>query len=485
MEHEVDLPPIPSSEHESPPDIFEPHHCRKRPRLEYDLTTSSDPALFSSDDHAPTAENYDTKRRKKKWQGTWWGEKVKDRPRGTLNGSKREFRRNFDSGVWMGSEGTDTSLEDEILDELRSNDNRKTNLTLHPVNSEQCLNVLQKDVVPSDDASDDEVPQRHAQETTSKPTRSVLLNTAIDQVIDRCLEAGDENVDLSSMSLDHVPNESLRRLRSLIKHTVIRHITPSQDAYSSIEPTLRLYLSNNAIATFPSEILNLTNLSVLSLRHNKLTKLPPGLAKLPRLAEINIAGNELKDLPYEIFDLYKRPDFRMTAPANPFSRPQSLLPSDRNPEPSPFSTFPLFLVRNKPTYFHADGSKMNDAAPRTLSCRVPSLLELALRKCKELPDLVDVEKECSVGAGPSTLAEPLAMAQEATEYGDLRCTVCGRSFILPRVQWLEWYRVPHEARYIGTPSCARVLTQTIPFLRQGCSWSCVVEDEEEEDVVSS
>ena len=471
----MDLPPIPSSQDQSPPETCELHHRRKRPRLEYDLSTSSDLALFSSDDHAPTAEDYASKRRKKKWQGTWWGEKAKGCASGTSTGSKREFGRNFDSGVWMGSEGTDTSLEDEVLDELRSADNQR-NPNPPPIYSEQYLNILEKDVVALDDASEYEVPQCHAQETTSKPTRGALLNAAVDKIIDRCLEAGDENVDLSSISLDHVPNESLRHLRSLTKYTTIRDIPPSQDSYSSIEPTLRLYLSNNAITTFPSELLNLTNLSVLSLRHNKLTKLPPALAKLPRLVDINIAGNELKNLPHEMLDLYKRPEFQMTAMPNPFSQPQSVFPPNPDFEKSLFTTDLLFFVRHKPTYFHADGSNANDAAPWRLSSRVPSLLELALRKCKDLPDLVDIEKECTTGGGPSTLAGPLAMAQEVTKYGDLECTVCGRSFVLPRVQWLEWYTVPNEWRRTHTSFSAKVLSRTIPFLRQGCSWSCVVED---------
>ena len=138
----------------------------------------------------------------------------------------------------MGSEGTDTSLEDEILDELRSTDNQSY-LILPPINREQYLNIGEKDVVALDDVSEHQVPQRHIQETTSKPTRNALLNAVVDEIIDCCLEVGHENVDLSFISLDHVPNESLRRLRSLTKHTTIWDITPSQDSYSSLEPTLR------------------------------------------------------------------------------------------------------------------------------------------------------------------------------------------------------------------------------------------------------
>src|SRR5271155_2636469 len=93
---QLDLPPLPASQ---------PALNRKRTRLDYEPATSSDPAVFSSDEQAPSAESYSSKRRKDKWTGTWWGAKARD---ATTN-RKRSFRRNFDSGIYMGSEGTDSS----------------------------------------------------------------------------------------------------------------------------------------------------------------------------------------------------------------------------------------------------------------------------------------------------------------------------------------------------------------------------------------
>jgi hypothetical protein len=115
---ELELPPLPSSE--APPRKYSRSLLsRKRSRLDYEPepATSSDPALFSSDDPAPSAEHYSAKRRKDKWQGTWWGERL----RGEKERVKRQFERNYDSGIWMGSEGTESSLEEEFL-----NDQRKT-----------------------------------------------------------------------------------------------------------------------------------------------------------------------------------------------------------------------------------------------------------------------------------------------------------------------------------------------------------------------
>ncbi|KEF58559.1 uncharacterized protein A1O9_06485 [Exophiala aquamarina CBS 119918] len=121
---DVELPPLHSSTHETAPRLPRSQTIlltRKRTHTDYDddTITSSDPALFSSDEHAPDAENYlSGKRKKKTYQGSWWdNQRVK-----MSNPKKREFRRNFDSGVFMGSETSDEALssdsfglEDELL----------------------------------------------------------------------------------------------------------------------------------------------------------------------------------------------------------------------------------------------------------------------------------------------------------------------------------------------------------------------------------
>lgn len=480
MEQEIDLPPMPAIrvlQTDPPSALSESHQRRKRPRVEYDLTTSSDPALFSSDDHAPTAENYVSKRRKEKWRGTWWGEKVNSGASNTSsNGTKRKFTRNFDSGVWMGSEATDTSLEDDLLDELRSASRPAANLN-PPVIGEGGLNDSGKDAALLEDVEEHEVPNPQSDHVTPEAARNSSLHAAVGGVIDHCLEAGDENVDLSSMSLDSVPNESLRRLRILTTHTTIQDIPPSQDGYSPIEAALRLYLSNNAIVAFPSEILNLTSLRVLSLRQNRLTDIPPAVARLPHLEQFNIAANQLQHLPYEMLRLYDREDFSLTSTPNPFSQPQSPISLNFDLENPSFTKDPLLVAQSTRTYFHADGANINNGATslQALSSRVPCLLELALRKCKDLPDLAEIEDWCSTGGGPSNLRVPLALAQEASKYGDLECTVCGRSFIVPMVQWMEWWNVPTRSKRLLNSAPLRIPSTTIPFLRQGCSWACVKE----------
>src|SRR3569833_1723865 len=82
------------------------------------FANSSDPAVFSSDDD-PALDNYVQGRRKKRYVGAWYaqhpasGDSVfEDDVRGkpaakAKKKKKRTLERQFDSGVWMGSDGTD------------------------------------------------------------------------------------------------------------------------------------------------------------------------------------------------------------------------------------------------------------------------------------------------------------------------------------------------------------------------------------------
>lgn len=474
MELEIDLPAIPSSLRDSSPELIDVQHSRKRSRLEYDLKTSSDPALFSSDDHAPTAENYASERSKKKWRGTWWGEKVKDRASSTSNGEKRKFTRNFDSGVWMGSEGTDASLDDELLEELRSNDRPIVTLNIPTITGEQDIDSLENRAPRLDEVGGDREHRPQSSQLGKQQAHNASLHAAVEAIIDHCLEAGNESIDLSSMFLDDMPNESLRRLRSLTKHNTIQDIPPCQDAYSSIEPALNLYISNNSLSRVPSEVLNLTDLRVLSLRNNKLTAIPPAIANLPKLEHLNLSGNELPHLPYEIHRFFDRAEFLLIAHPNPFEEVASTDPTGSALGLS--TTQPLLLLRGIPTYFHSDGSPAKDTrlcAPH----RVPSLFELALQKTRSLPDLSGIQDWCTIAEGPASLSRPLALAQEATAYGERECTICSRSFIVPRVEWLEWWDTPSRGKLGPRKWGYSHYARSIPFLRQGCSWACVAEEE--------
>jgi len=187
---EIELPPLRSSPHEAAPTLplsTSIRLSRKRTLTDYDdeTTTSSDPALFSSDEHAPDAENYlSGKRKKHTYQGSWWdNRRVKmGKPK------KREFRRNFDSGVFMGSETSDEALssdsfglEDELLRDQQAKQEKR-----HYSQPSHLVTIESVETTPK-------------AKTASRPTVPVVSreHTAVCQVVQQALDSGKEDVDLS------------------------------------------------------------------------------------------------------------------------------------------------------------------------------------------------------------------------------------------------------------------------------------------------
>ena len=98
-------------------------HNRSRKRVRSSPPVSSDPALFSSDDD-PSAENYTQERRKRKYRGPWYqqrpAEPEADNPSGPEpRKGKRPFERQYDSGVFMGSDGTEMDEVMEAMDAIQ------------------------------------------------------------------------------------------------------------------------------------------------------------------------------------------------------------------------------------------------------------------------------------------------------------------------------------------------------------------------------
>ncbi|KAI4235395.1 MAG: hypothetical protein LQ352_008096, partial [Teloschistes flavicans] len=78
------------------------------------LGNSSDTPVFSSDDVPASSENYLQHRSKQQRKGPWWVRRPEHHPFVVPTKPKRQFQRNMDSGVWMGS--SDTDIEDDSED---------------------------------------------------------------------------------------------------------------------------------------------------------------------------------------------------------------------------------------------------------------------------------------------------------------------------------------------------------------------------------
>ena len=129
MAEEPSLPPL-------PPGAFDQNEnqtlrsFRKRVRGNSGVplvSTSSDPAVFSSDDD-PALDNYMHGRRKKtRYVGTWFSQHPEstdsaigdDEVQQSLplpKPGRREFKRQVDSGVWLGSDSSNGSESENLLE---------------------------------------------------------------------------------------------------------------------------------------------------------------------------------------------------------------------------------------------------------------------------------------------------------------------------------------------------------------------------------
>lgn len=139
-------------------------------------SASSDPAIFSSDDD-PALDNYVHGRRKKRYVGTWFDQHPAssdsadsaigdDMRRPMPKPPKRQFRRQLDSGVYLGLDGsTDT---DESVDlEPRA---AKIPLGTRPSSSAPLQPVARKKVS--------------------------LEEEQLRMIVERCVEEGREDIDL-------------------------------------------------------------------------------------------------------------------------------------------------------------------------------------------------------------------------------------------------------------------------------------------------
>lgn len=146
-----------------------------RKRVRSSPPVSSDP-IFSGDED-PSADNYTQERRKRKYRGPWYRQRPEpDSGSQELNEldhhkKKRPFERQFDSGVFMGSDGTDMG---EGMEEIEiSFGNGIGNTSALPVRQ-----------------------SREGQAEKEAPSPEELARAQIEL----CLEEGNESIDLSYVS---------------------------------------------------------------------------------------------------------------------------------------------------------------------------------------------------------------------------------------------------------------------------------------------
>ncbi|KAL3477751.1 hypothetical protein BJX99DRAFT_257123 [Aspergillus californicus] len=441
---------------------------------------SSDPALFSSDDiPASGLENYHAPvsgSRKRRYRGTWWGEMVKEKETKRKRADFKE-KRAVDSGVWMGSDETegflaseDTAFGEELLrDEMAAREQGPTGLGLG------ARAVFAKKV---------EEPHQH------------LVARA---VVNDCLEGGLDSVDLSNANLRVLPLGLLRPLQHLTKLPSMKEPPISEEGYGSLQPFLRLFLAGNALTTLPGELFELDSLRVLSLRNNKLTEIPPAIRRLTKLQELNLSVNRLQYLPWELLWLIKKGDLKhLTVRPNPLLQlqeseiahwhlPQEPQDEDTQDEiptlkaceytgpPPEESWAPIHIATGPIHRFNMEGIPIPDSQPLRapeLQSRVPSLREAALLSFSK-STYFDMIPDDEMADFPALMLRLLRGARDVRAAGGRSCSVCHRSFVIARTEWVEWWDCSTYENGLKGPRPSGERLRALPFRRLGCSFGCV------------
>lgn len=303
-----------------------------------------------------------------------------------------------------------------------------------------------------------------------------------------------------------IPSGLLRPLLHLTKQPPVREPPVSENVFSSLEPFLRLFLSGNLLTSLPAELFELVTLKVLSLRNNKLTEIPPAIQNLKMLQEINVSVNRLQYLPWEILQLIgKGGELKhLVVHPNPFlqfeeaeieewhhgawdgrkSPDDELKFRDYKGLPPEDAWAPIHVATGPVRRFNMEGlpvtsgksyggSQTQTSVDETHS-RVPSLREVSLLACSKSPYFEQLFESDISSYCPELVTRLLRQTREVRNAGGRKCSVCNRSFVIPRTEWIEWWDcAPHENGLKGPRAPGQKL-RPLPFLRRGCSWACVL-----------
>ena len=247
---------------------------RKRQYSDYE-SVSSDPLFSEATSEVEEDNDYDKPRRKRQLRGPWYNLRRTSSIGLRQNMARRERIRLADSGVWMSDDMSDDSLDSALPSQQR---------------------------IASLDVTHGRAPPFASSSQTS---RAVLSPEELAvKEIQHCLDTGQESVDISDLGMETVRNTTLAPLHQLIRHSH-SDLTrpPSEHEFSSLTPSIQLFLSGNRLTHLPPELFRLTTLTVLSLRNNRLDTIPPCISNLSHVQELNIAQNNIAWLPYEMLDL--------------------------------------------------------------------------------------------------------------------------------------------------------------------------------------
>jgi hypothetical protein len=251
------------------------------------LKSSSPPPLFSSDDSRESIDviNYQSPRiYKNKRKGAWWdgGESAHGSAYNTPEAKKAKFSRNFDSGIYMLSDASESS--DGILPTHNS-----------PFDMDSA----------SDNRMDDVVEQSPAVDTTTFPAiPSSAEEREFTRRLQHAVEQDLESHDFKGLGLEDQHIQRIGELDQITKPPPVHDDSlPAPGQWRSLVPEHKVFLSHNQLRLLVPALFDVQNITKLYLRNNRIEELPQDIAKLVNLEVLDVAHNEIRYLPFDLVKL--------------------------------------------------------------------------------------------------------------------------------------------------------------------------------------
>ncbi len=499
---------------------------RKRQLSEYD-SGSSDPwfSEASSDDYGSAEQQ---PRRKRLIRGPWWKTGRNSLRRSIM--AKRETLWNGDSGVWLGSDpGSDDTIEStgssrQGLSALAVAEKSLPTTALSSLSPQETLAVKAinacvdtgREVV---DLSGFALTQ--LSDATVRPLHQLIRHTHTDLTQP---PSEDEfapltpslQLFLSGNALDHLPPE----LFSLTAITVLslrnNRLVRMPSAIGQLSNLKELNIAQNGIKWLPWEMLDLFHCRgshrQITTRPNLLVDPVTNLREARPLHRPNVTSSEFNEhlsrwgetngaffqamrewYSAEGEQWTMRHELELRLKLGRLKRTNYLQEaSQAGMEINLCNEQLVYLASSAVRYFGVDGTPLRDtitsrvadeseryqavidpyvnAPPATATSVAPSLFELALRSLQANYTIQDSSQYPDDLA--SSVKHALQQAAAGAQYGNDRCSVCSRSFILARAEWMEFW-------FNGFPSQDCLTQETVlPFLRKACSWTCAKQSSE-------
>lgn len=306
------------------------------------------------------------------------------------------------------------------------------------------------------------------------------------------------NIQTRNLNLRYIPENLLRPLQHLTKLPSVTEAPTTENAYSSLQPFLRIYLPNNNLANISPEVMDLKDLKVLSVRNNKISTIPSSIRKLKTLEVLNVSVNRITYLPWDLLELLQGDLKHFTARPNPLpeveesdiaiwhrgstlnddegTTPDTLKFTDYESHPPPEAWQAIHVATSPVERIDMDGQTADRTTiqppQKQQTAHPPSLRELSLRTLAKMPAL-DHVTDAELAEFPPLLVPLFELARAWRADGGWRCSICGREYVHARTRWTEWWDcTPHE-NGMKRPRASGEWLRPLPFQRFGCSWGCL------------